>query len=290
MLCPNCGTACPEIAKFCIECGTRLPIPEAPVPPEAPEISIPAPDTEPPSQPAPEVPAAVDAPVPPPEQSAPAAPFPPQPCGTPPSEQPPIPRKQGTHWIPIAIMAVLCVIGLTLFFAFPFDSAAQSPSSGSDTPWFYNDSGTLYFYEELYTGSPELTVPETVDGIPVTSLGSWCFAYTSRITTVILPDTLETIEASAFINCTALRGIYLPEGLTYIGADAFYGCVSLESICIPSTTEYIESGAFDGCSSLRYILYNGIHSHWNDLYHDYICMDTQVYCTDGTFIQRQRIP
>ena len=208
-----------------------------------------------------------------------------------PAAEPSVPGKKGTHWIPLVIMALLCVLGLSLFFALPYDSgeaAVENPAS--ETPWFYNDGGTLYFYEALYNGPAELTVPEIVDGQPVTALSQDCFAYCENLTTVILPDTLETIPDGAFEGCTAMRGIFIPEGVTYIGRNAFRNCTALEAICIPESVEKIESGAFDGCLSLRYILYSGIHSRWSDLYGDYICLETQVYCTDGTFIHRQRLP
>ena len=197
---------------------------------------------------------------------------------------PHVPAKKGTHWIPIVIMAVLCVFGLALFLALPFDTADAPMVSDSETPWFYNDNGTLYFYEEYYHGPEELTVPDMVDGRPVTALAPYCFAGCD-FTTVILPDTLERIGNNAFDGCTSMRGIFLPEGLTSIGAEAFYCCSELEAICIPSTTKVIETDAFYGCLKLQHIFYNGIHSHWLDLYEDMIGARTQVYCTDGTFGQ-----
>lgn len=313
MNCTNCGTSCPEGAKFCIECGTRLPIPELPVPEETVTIiAEPLTETSLPTEPLPAetdtagtVPGEIEPALPaqspevseadpanPPESPEPVSPEPPAPMYQPVLPYPPAPvsppvkPRQGSHWVPIVIMAVLCVFGLTLFFALPYhNTAAQSPVQSSDTPWFYNDGGTLYFFEEFYTGPSEVTIPDTVDGQPVTALGEYCFAYSSRITTVILPDTVVTIGEGAFLECTALRGIYLPEGLIHIGAEAFYYCSALEAICIPSTVKAIETDAFYGCLKLQHIFYNGIHSHWLDLYEDMIGARTRVYCTDGTFGQ-----
>ena len=307
MICTVCGSAYPEGAKFCMECGAALPIPEAPLPekpltPPIPEKEVPVvipeetvaqtpelPPTEPNSLPREESPAQEPvAPTPEPLLLYQTSPYqaPPQP----PSPVSRKPVKKGTHWIPIAIMAVLCVFGFILFLALPYGSHGDAPTlSGSETPWFYNDNGTLYFNEDAYTGPEELTVPELVDGQPVTELGAYCFAGCD-FTTVILPDTLEAIGDNAFEGCTYLRGIFLPEGLIYIGSQAFYCCSELEAICIPSTVTTIEAGAFDGCFSLNYILYNGIHSHWLDLYGDMIGKKTQVYCTDGTFVHRHVFP
>lgn len=266
MICPNCGCSSPENARFCIFCGQRLPEPPAsPVPPAEPD-----------HQPAPSQPYALPTPEPP------ASPV------------PSAPKKRGTHWIPLLIMGLLCIFGLTLFFALPFGDSDPGTnlqsSTDADTPWFYNTDGTLYFFEELYTGPDEITIPETVSGLPVESIGSYCFYDCDWITTVILPDTVQSIETSAFAGCTALRAIFLPEGVTYIGTDAFYDCAALESICIPSTMETIEPGAFDGCIDLSYILYSGSHSRWKDLYGDYISYKTQVYCNDGNFVHRKALP
>lgn len=260
MLCTNCGTPLPEGAKFCLNCGTTA--------------SFPSPDN--PTEP--------EFPVSPDEISPPVQPEIPQ----------PVPAKKGTHWVPLLIMALCTVLGLSLFYLLPA-SPASDPETirgdvNADTPWFILIDGKLHFTEALYDGPPELTVPETIGGKPVTALGEYCFAWNETITTVILPDTLESIGSNAFAGCTALRGIFIPEGVTYIGTDAFAGCTALEAICIPSSVEYIESGAFENCSSLHYILYNGLYPHWKNLYSGFISYKTQVYCSDGTFIHSRVKP
>ena len=52
MICTVCGTACPEGAKFCMECGAAFPIPETPVPEEP--VMPTSPETDFPADPAPE--------------------------------------------------------------------------------------------------------------------------------------------------------------------------------------------------------------------------------------------
>lgn len=304
MICTVCGSAAPDGAKFCMECGAALSIPDAPIPEEtvaqpASFQSTPTADTgDAVSAPAEEVCDAASLPEDTSEEEpsaqvsslpspAPVSSHPAQPQAT-----PAITRKaakKGTHWIPIAIMAVLCVFGLALFLALPFGSASTPTTSSSETPWFHNDNGTLYFNRELYQGPEELAIPDLVDGQPITELSTYCFAGCDFIT-VILPDSLEAIGAHAFDGCTKMRGIFLPEGLVYIGNQAFYCCSELEAICIPSTVETIEPGAFDGCFDLDYILYNGTQNNWLELYSDMIGKKTQVYCVDGTFVHQKVFP
>lgn len=186
--------------------------------------------------------------------------------------------KKGTHWIPIVIMVILSLIGFGLFIGIPSIAAPES-----DTPWFQNVDGVLYFDESLYDGSGELEVPAYVDGEPVTSLGKKCFAGCDTLTSVILPDTLQTIDDRAFANCPSLRGIFIPEQVTYIGTDAFFKCTALEAVSIPGSVNEIKSGAFYGCSSLKYIMYDDTHLAWMNLYSDFIAPETEVHCTDGTY-------
>lgn len=307
MYCPNCGTPCHPEANFCFHCGIKLADMTA-----ADHIS-PPPETEPPS-PVAATPVPVEEPVPlnepertadeavpelqsasGPQSTAEPRPAPElQPTVEPQPIPQPVPRKKGTHWIPILIMGLICVFGMWLFFAFPYESSAGSSSSlddihsqigsSSETPWFKNMDGTLYFSGKAYSGSSSITIPDTVDGRSVTAISEGCFADCDWITTVVIPDTVTEIGSGAFANCTALRGIYLPEGLTYIGDKAFFCCSDLEAICIPSTAEEIGAYAFAGCSSLNYILYSGSHAQWQALYDGEISMKTQVYCDDGTFL------
>ena len=279
MFCHNCGASCPEYAKFCRQCGANL-INEAPaavsgsefIMPETP-AQVPVQTTAAPeySQPvAPVQPAEVVQPVPQvtpymSQQSAPVVSA---------------PGMKGTHWIPIVIMAILSLIGFGLFLGIPNATAPES-----DTPWFRNEDGVLYFDESLYEGSGELEVPEYVDGKAVTSLGKKCFAGCDSLTTVVLPDTLITIEDRAFANCTSLRGIFIPESVATIGKNAFSKCTSLEAVSIPESVTEIKSGAFDGCSSLKYIMYDDTCEAWAALYSELIGPETEVHCTDGTHPQ-----
>ena len=90
-----------------------------------------------------------------------------------------------------------------------------------------------------------VVLPETI-----TSLERWAF-YNSGITSILLPESLSTIKVSAFLNCASLTSVNLPSQLTSLGASAFSGCSSLQTIDIPEGIIYIQGGTFEGCSSLR---------------------------------------
>lgn len=67
----------------------------------------------------------------------------------------------------------------------------------------------------------------------------------------VIPDTVKTINGSAFYTCSSLNSVTLPNGLTTIGNSAFFNCSSLTEIVIPDSVTTLESRAFNDCSSLE---------------------------------------
>ena len=70
---------------------------------------------------------------------------------------------------------------------------------------------------------------------------------------VILPNTVEVIDADAFGKCDSLRVINFPESLRKIDMDAFRGCVSLESITLPAHLEVLAQRFFMVFTNLQII-------------------------------------
>ena len=69
---------------------------------------------------------------------------------------------------------------------------------------------------------------------------------------------LETIEAYAFRNCTALATVSLPATtLKTIGDAAFKGCSSLTEITIPASVTAVGDGAFLKCEKLASVITMG---------------------------------
>lgn len=67
---------------------------------------------------------------------------------------------------------------------------------------------------------------------------------------IVIPNCVETIEAGAFIGCTALT-VTLPNGLLRIGDRAFADCECLVTIRFPFSLKYIGAEAFRNCRSLN---------------------------------------
>ncbi|MBQ8164127.1 MAG: leucine-rich repeat domain-containing protein [Clostridia bacterium] len=64
------------------------------------------------------------------------------------------------------------------------------------------------------------------------------------LTSVILPDSLKFIGASAFYECTELSYVEFGNSLLAIRTYAFKGCTSLKSFTLPASLEFIEYDAF----------------------------------------------
>lgn len=109
-----------------------------------------------------------------------------------------------------------------------------------------------YALEEL--GIDKLEIPEFLDGLQVTEIGSYAFRDCfNDLTSVQLPDSVITIDEGAFFGCGLLTNIELSDSLTNIGIYAFAECVGLTNIKLPNSVMNIGEGAFDGCENLIHV-------------------------------------
>ena len=117
----------------------------------------------------------------------------------------------------------------------------------------------------------------------VTHLGSYAFCYLPSITSVELPDSIETIGYGVFEGCTGLTSleipkkvtvippwfcdgcrnineITIPNGVTSIGGYAFYG-TGISTLHIPTSVTYIG----EEIGYISYITYDGPQSDWEKI-------------------------
>ncbi len=113
--------------------------------------------------------------------------------------------------------------------------------------YFDPNTGTITDCDESVTVA---NLPESIQGIPVTGIGSKAFYNCRKLRSVTVPASVTQIGASVFENCYSLTEVSIPRGVTTIGSSAFYGCSALETITLPEALVSIKGSAFYNCDSL----------------------------------------
>lgn len=160
---------------------------------------------------------------------------------------------------------------------------------GGDDPYYpywlettYLPDGTLCVTDYTATAD-EVTIPDEINGTPVTAIGDWAFANNKYVKYVAIPDTVTSIGKGAFYNCVSMTHADIPSGVTEImpntfekclylesvqmdgdvtaiGDEAFFDCRRLQTINIPDTVETIGDEVFYNCRSLQTLaLPQGVH-------------------------------
>jgi hypothetical protein len=149
---------------------------------------------------------------------------------------------------------------VTFILALATTAFAQSESDFIVT---LTEDGTGAVIKEYIGKATDVTIPATIQGMPLKEIGNGAFANNPIITSVVIPKGVIKIGNPAvstqskykglFASCVKLKSVTLPEGITVISNEMFYDCRSLTSINLPSTTQLIGVKAFAGCVSLTSI-------------------------------------
>ena len=153
-----------------------------------------------------------------------------------------------------------------------------------------------------YSGNEEtVTVPDEIDGVPVTVIGEGAFAQNPTVEHVTLPDSVTVIQAKAFFFCPNLASVKISRNLEEIGAGAFSDCVSLSALYsnelssiimgtagtaqpvganLPYSLHTLGEQAFAGCQSLTSVIIRPTLKNWGT--HTFVSSGLQsVVIMDG---------
>ena len=136
-----------------------------------------------------------------------------------------------------------------------------SGTCGDNLTWALSENGTL-----TISGTGEMFDYSEADDVPwddyrysmnaivvhdgVTSIGTWAFFDCDGITSLVIPNSVDTIGSSAISCCGNLADLTIGSGVTNIGSHAFYDCSSLTSVTIPDSVLTIGHDAFSWCVNL----------------------------------------
>ena len=166
-----------------------------------------------------------------------------------------------------AAVAMVCVQAATTYtetvdgIEWTYTVTDGEASIGSGSSWSSAISSST---------SGAITVPLTLGGCPVTSIGDYAFYDCSSLTSVTIPDSVTSIGDGAFEYCGSLESITIGNSVTSIGGEAFAGCNGLADsngfvivkgvlydyfgdggdVVIPNSVTSIGSRAFYWCDSL----------------------------------------
>ena len=96
-----------------------------------------------------------------------------------------------------------------------------------------------------YTGpGGVVTIPGTITGLPVTSIGNNAFDEfigNTGPTSVTVPDSVTSIGNNVFDECTSLTNVSIGNGVTNIGSGVFDSCPSLNTITVEVLNSFYSS-------------------------------------------------
>ena len=137
--------------------------------------------------------------------------------------------------------------------------------------WNNYSSGDAPFYSANGSNITTFTFGDKVDSIPdglcekmtkltsviipesVKSIGASAFSGCTDLSSAVMGSNVTKIGNNAFYNCWGLAYLHIPNSVKMIGDNAFYNCYSLTSISIPNSVTRIGSGAFAGCNGITSI-------------------------------------
>lgn len=128
---------------------------------------------------------------------------------------------------------------------------------------------------ENCTSLTSVDLPESVSTIEGSAFKG------SGLTSFTVPENVTVIEVDTFENCTALEDIYIHDAVTAILGSAFSGCTSLTNLYIPDSVDTIWNLAFSGCTSLGNVY---IANDGEDIFDEWTFADSNAIVYQGTKI------
>lgn len=109
----------------------------------------------------------------------------------------------------------------------------------SSTPGIIYGTSSDGTYAEVigYTGTAnEVKIASEYNGLLVKTINDEVFYSNTKITSVIIPDSVTSIGNRAFANCTSLTSVTIGSNVTNINWFAFRDCIALEKIYFNATS------------------------------------------------------
>ena len=130
----------------------------------------------------------------------------------------------------------------------------SSYTNGNDTYYYTIDGEGNAVIVGCSTTSTNITLPNTLGGYTVTTVGYKGMANCTTLTGVTIPNNIVKLDLYAFAGCTGLDTATIPATCVYVGEYAFAGCTSMTSVVIAEGVTYLGNNCFENCTSLTEIV------------------------------------
>lgn len=99
------------------------------------------------------------------------------------------------------------------------------------------------------TGLTHVVIPDTVQ-----EMNAAVFQLCSSLVSVKLPAGLPEIDQYMFAHCTSLQYVDMPDSISKINIYAFHNCTSLTSLALPKGLTSLSVGCFEKCINLQHVV------------------------------------
>lgn len=112
----------------------------------------------------------------------------------------------------------------------------------------YSTGQISCFVQNQYKDISGVTIPSGVN-----TLDDSAFANCTKLTSVTIPSNVIYLKNGVFKGCTALTSVDIPDSVTDMGTWTFWDCTALTEVTIPDSVTKIGQYTFNGCTALAHV-------------------------------------
>ena len=154
---------------------------------------------------------------------------------------------------------------------------AKSGTCGDSITWKVSDKGTLTLsgsgemYDYAYSGGyfpaevpwrvndkVRKSIKKIVISSGITYLGDYAFCELPNLSSVSIPNTVQSFGEGIFYNDRKLNNVTIPSGVTSIPKSMFRDCTSLSKLSVPESVTYIGESAFENTALTKFSFPKGL--------------------------------
>ena len=138
----------------------------------------------------------------------------------------------------LVIVLLFALLSVPTFAARPYPSRPVDSVYNGILTYRVSQGNGITITKCDVSASGVVEIPTYIDNVPVVSIADYSFQHCTKITGVVIPETVTGIGYSAFYGCIALESIDIPISVTKIEYGAFYNCKALKSATIADLTQW----------------------------------------------------